>query len=187
MCLVSLDDPGLTVFPTHRLLDGLKDPEVQERLGRTLRELFDIEEVTEDELRPATRPPARRSSSATWTATSSGPSGSRSRTRGGRPRAGVHAARLPRAGHRRARGARADGPRRPDGGRHLAPAGLGYSRTDAEAVELVRSGRYDAGFFLRSIPVAQVREVAAEGVTMPPKSTFFFPKVPTGLLFHPLE
>jgi uncharacterized protein (DUF1015 family) len=54
-------------------------------------------------------------------------------------------------------------------------------------VELVRSGRYDAGFFLRSTPVEQVREVAAAGVTMPPKSTFFFPKVPTGLVFHLLD
>jgi uncharacterized protein (DUF1015 family) len=64
--------------------------------------------------------------------------------------------------------------------------GLGYSRTDDEALELVRSGAYDAAFFLRSSPVSQVQEIAAAGVNMPPKSTYFFPKVPTGLLFNPL-
>ena len=64
--------------------------------------------------------------------------------------------------------------------------GLGYSRTDEEALELVKEGRYDAAFFLRSSPVWQVREIAAAGVNMPPKSTYFFPKVPTGLLFNPL-
>jgi uncharacterized protein (DUF1015 family) len=64
--------------------------------------------------------------------------------------------------------------------------GLGYSRTDAEALELVRSGTYDAAFFLRPTPVEQVRAIAATGETMPPKSTFFYPKVPTGLLFNPL-
>ena len=64
--------------------------------------------------------------------------------------------------------------------------GLGYSRTDAEALELVLSGEYDAAFFLRPTPVEQVRAVAAAGVSMPPKSTYFFPKVPTGLLFNPL-
>ena len=34
---------------------------------------------------------------------------------------------------------------------------------------------------------AQVRDVAAAGETMPPKSTYFFPKVLTGLLFNPLD
>jgi len=32
-----------------------------------------------------------------------------------------------------------------------------------------------------------VREVAEAGESMPPKSTFFFPKIPTGLVFNPLE
>ena len=40
---------------------------------------------------------------------------------------------------------------------------------------------YDAAFFLRSTPVSQVQAIAAAGVNMPPKSTFFYPKVPTGL------
>jgi len=64
--------------------------------------------------------------------------------------------------------------------------GLGYARSFEEARELVETGAYDAGFFLRGIPVAQIQEIAAAGVNMPPKSTYFFPKVPTGLLFHPL-
>jgi len=64
--------------------------------------------------------------------------------------------------------------------------GLDYSRTDEEALEMVLDGRADCAFFLRSSPVQQVRDIAATGVNMPPKSTFFFPKVPTGLLFNPL-
>ena len=39
---------------------------------------------------------------------------------------------------------------------------------------------------MRPTPVAQVRDVAAEGENMPPKSTYFFPKLLTGLLFNPL-
>ena len=38
----------------------------------------------------------------------------------------------------------------------------------------------------RPTPVERVHEVAAAGESMPPKSTYFFPKVPTGLLFNPL-
>jgi uncharacterized protein (DUF1015 family) len=37
---------------------------------------------------------------------------------------------------------------------------------------------------MRPTPVEQVREIAASGVNMPPKSTYFFPKVPTGLVFN---
>ena len=63
--------------------------------------------------------------------------------------------------------------------------GLGYSRSDEEALAMVGNG-FDAAFFLSGVPVAQIREIAAAGVNMPPKSTFFTPKVPTGLLFHAL-
>ena len=63
--------------------------------------------------------------------------------------------------------------------------GLGYSRTDEEALALVLDGTFDCAFFLRPSPVSQVQEIAAAGVNMPPKSTFFYPKVPTGLLFNP--
>ncbi|MFM9126576.1 MAG: hypothetical protein ACKOQ0_00750 [Solirubrobacterales bacterium] len=45
---------------------------------------------------------------------------------------------------------------------------------------------FDAAFFVSGVPVEQIREIAAAGVNMPPKSTFFTPKVPTGLLFHSL-
>ena len=65
--------------------------------------------------------------------------------------------------------------------------GLGYARSFEEARELVDSGTFDAGFYLRGIPVTQIQDIAAAGVNMPPKSTYFFPKVPTGLLFNPLS
>ena len=46
---------------------------------------------------------------------------------------------------------------------------------------------YQAAFLLRPTPVEQVRSVAAEGETMPPKSTYFFPKLLTGIVFNPLS
>ena len=65
--------------------------------------------------------------------------------------------------------------------------GLGYSRSDDGGARARRlGGDYDAAFFLRSSPVSQVQEIAAAGINMPPKSTYFYPKVPTGLLFNPL-
>jgi uncharacterized protein (DUF1015 family) len=64
--------------------------------------------------------------------------------------------------------------------------GLFYARDAEEAVESVRSGRYDAAFLMRPTPVGLVRDVADGGENMPPKSTNFFPKLLTGLLFNPL-
>ena len=63
---------------------------------------------------------------------------------------------------------------------------FGYARDTAQALELIDAGSFDAAFLLRATPVAQIQEVAAAAENMPPKSTYFFPKVPTGLLFNPL-
>jgi uncharacterized protein (DUF1015 family) len=185
MCLVALQDEGLTVFPTHRLLKDFKDPARQEALGATLKELFDIEPVDEAELRP--------------------PDGAGPLTMGYVDAHFLQPYRLTLKDQAMADRALAG---MPEPYRRLDTAvleklvlqgpvglteddishlhGLGYSRTDDEALELVRSGTYDAAFFLRSSPVSQVQEIAAAGVNMPPKSTYFFPKVPTGLLFNSL-
>ena len=73
MCLVSLDDPGLTVFPTHRLLAGLDGDSAGRRRSReAIRELFDVEEVAARPARPRRRGRAS-ASSATSTRTSARP------------------------------------------------------------------------------------------------------------------
>src|SRR5207302_7604693 len=64
--------------------------------------------------------------------------------------------------------------------------GLGYTRDAQQAIELIRSGECDVAFLMAPTPIERVQAVAAAGESMPPKSTYFFPKVPTGLLFNPL-
>jgi uncharacterized protein (DUF1015 family) len=51
----------------------------------------------------------------------------------------------------------------------------------------VRSGDAEAAFLLNPTPIEAIREVAAAGLVMPRKSTFFHPKVLTGLVLNPLE
>ena len=65
--------------------------------------------------------------------------------------------------------------------------GLGYARTPEEARARVDAGEADAAFFMAPTPVERVRDVAAAGENMPPKSTYFYPKVLTGMVFNPLE
>ena len=67
-----------------------------------------------------------------------------------------------------------------------AKKGLGYTPSTETAIEKLKAGDYDAAFFLRPTPVEQVRDVADAGETMPPKSTYFFPKLLTGIVFNPL-
>jgi uncharacterized protein (DUF1015 family) len=65
--------------------------------------------------------------------------------------------------------------------------GLNYARTPEEAKAKVDAGEFDAAFLMTATPVERVRDVAAAGENMPPKSTYFFPKVLTGMVFNPLE
>ena len=78
------------------------------------------------------------------------------------------------------------------GGLGMSPAdveakrGLAYTASAAEAIASLDAGT-DAAFLLRPTPVEQVRAVAAAGETMPPKSTYFYPKLLTGIVFNPLS
>jgi uncharacterized protein (DUF1015 family) len=61
-----------------------------------------------------------------------------------------------------------------------------YTPRAEEAVGLVDSGRAAAAFLLRPPTIEQVEAVAQAGETMPQKSTYFYPKLFSGLLFHPV-
>jgi uncharacterized protein (DUF1015 family) len=184
MCLVALEDPGLTVFPTHRLVRGLSS-ERREALEQALARDFEITEVSSDEVTPE---PGRGPLALGLVD-----------ERGGRVRRltlkdqAIADAALP---------GRSQAYRELDTGVLEALLlknalglsdddiahfnGLFYARDTSEALALVSSGEYDAAFLMRPTPVGQVSEIAGAGENMPPKSTFFFPKLLTGLLFNPL-
>jgi uncharacterized protein (DUF1015 family) len=185
MCLVALEDPGLTVFPTHRLAKGL-DSAHQEGLAQAIKRDFEIERVDRDDLAP--------------------PPGDGPLTLGYIDSHLKIPFRLTLKSQDIADAALADMPpayRRLDAGvletlllkgaldltdddiSHLN--NFGYARDADQALKLIDDAAYDVAFLLRPTPVQQVRDVAASGQSMPPKSTYFFPKVLTGLLFNPLE
>ncbi len=68
-----------------------------------------------------------------------------------------------------------------------AKTNLWYPQDALAALADLRGGRGQALFLMNATPVAQVREVAEAGEVMPQKSTFFYPKVATGLAIHTLE
>jgi uncharacterized protein (DUF1015 family) len=184
MCLVALQDPGLTVFPTHRLVNQLASPQ-HEALAHALRRDFAIEELQSiDQLAPVAGDTVRigyidSHFQRPFMLTLADPA--------------IADAALPD---------RAPAYRRLDTAvlealvikgalgmteddiDHLN--GMGYARDFAQALQLIETGSYDAAFFMAPTPIERVHDVAAAGESMPPKSTYFFPKVPTGLLFNPL-
>jgi uncharacterized protein (DUF1015 family) len=184
MCLVALEDPGLTVFPTHRLVRGLR-PDQHETLAIALRRDFEIEEVTREELVPAPG--------------------------GGPLELGYIDAHFRRPFRLRLRDqsiadAALEGHAEAYRGLDTAVLealilkgalemteesiahfeGIGYARDDEDAIASVERGDYDCAFLMRPAPVSQIRDVAQAAENMPPKSTYFFPKVLTGLIFNPL-
>jgi len=64
---------------------------------------------------------------------------------------------------------------------------LSYLRDASEAMEQVRSGKANLAFLMNPCPVAQVRDVAFAGEVMPQKSTDFYPKLLSGLTAYALE
>jgi len=190
MDLVALEDPGLSVFPTHRLISGLAgDPVRANALRETVERCFEVTELeSTDELPPnglsddgrlqfgyldsRHKRPLRlvlRDQAIADEALADFPP----------PYRKLDAAVL--------EGLILKGPLglSEDDISHFN--GLGYSRSDEEALALLESGEFDAAFFLSGAPIEQIQEIAAAGVNMPPKSTFFTPKVPTGLVFNPLS
>ena len=73
-----------------------------------------------------------------------------------------------------------------DEGKLLRKENIVYSKSVDETLDWVRTGRDGAqcGFILRSTPMQQVRDIAEAGAVMPQKSTYFYPKPLSGLVFH---
>ena len=63
---------------------------------------------------------------------------------------------------------------------------VSYVHSQAEAEAAVAAGECRLAVLMRATPVQQIVAVAESGESMPAKSTFFHPKLPSGLVIHPL-
>lgn len=64
---------------------------------------------------------------------------------------------------------------------------LAYTRSEADAIRAVASGEAKAAILVRPTRLEQLAAVASAGDVMPQKSTYFYPKLLTGLVFYRLE
>ena len=61
-----------------------------------------------------------------------------------------------------------------------------YSSKVEEVIKLLAAKEVNLAFILNPTKIEQVRQVAESGLIMPRKSTYFYPKVMTGLLLNPI-
>jgi uncharacterized protein (DUF1015 family) len=146
--VVSTSDPGLQVFPTHRMFSGRPDLAA----GGAGRRFDDVDEA----LRTLAELPFERSAAVAYR------SGGTELVEGAEDELDVEL--VDRFGLQ----------------------GISYTPDSAAAVAAVDRGDADVAFLLRTPRIADVFAAARRGTRMPPKSTYFFPKPLSGLLFHPV-
>ena len=59
-----------------------------------------------------------------------------------------------------------------------------YIKDRGRALDLVREGRYQMAFILNSPKIRDIIAVVKAGMRMPQKSTYFYPKLLSGLVIH---
>jgi len=200
-------DPGLAIYGTHRLVAGLP-PQVVAALPRALSETFKVKRLTGGGERAAAGPGAAQAGAA------AGAQAAITTFLAEHPR---RAFGLWGPGFEAAYGLEltdAAAARTAEPGRSAAYRGLdvtilqslvlgkalGISAADMaaeryvtffkdqnEAFARLEAGDFQAGFFMNPTGLDQIREVAFSGERMPQKATFFYPKLPTGLVLHDLE
>jgi uncharacterized protein (DUF1015 family) len=64
---------------------------------------------------------------------------------------------------------------------------VSYQHGIRQVLDAIASGQADAGVLIRPTSIDEIRRTADEGLLMPPKSTFFTPKLRTGLVLRPID
>ncbi|HEX8463141.1 MAG TPA: DUF1015 domain-containing protein [Abditibacterium sp.] len=186
MLCVSMKDAGLVVLPTHRVVKGIADAEIA-ALPHQLAQNFEVE--------PFSGTPDALIAALNALPTSQNALGMHLRGQSYLLRRKSDSA-LPDPSKSAAYNALdvavlggliLDQALGIDAAKVAAGGHIAYTIDASEAMRQVEIGEGGAAFLLRETPVEQVKRVADAGDKMPQKSTYFYPKVATGLVLRPLD
>ncbi len=189
MTFVNMNDPGLLILPTHRVVHSLSSFSLDEFLN-TAREFFAVEEVdpTIDASRATTLLRERgQAGTALLAATPNratllhSPKASTSRFLGGfsAQQQALDVVQLHKV--------LLEGVLKLSEESIRNQQNLSYVREASEALDTVRGGRANIAFLMNPCRVQQVRDIAFAGEVMPQKSTDFYPKLLSGLTAYALD
>lgn len=68
----------------------------------------------------------------------------------------------------------------------MAQDGIKYIKQESEAFDLVDSGKAEASFVMAYPKIKDIKEISEAGFRMPQKSTYFYPKLLSGIVINPL-
>ncbi|MCS6829810.1 MAG: DUF1015 domain-containing protein [bacterium] len=184
VALTSLEDPGIVILPTHRVIPQASEQALR-RLPQYLAQWFEVHPATPQESVASLRAGASRRGFAVVM------QGGRALTawlkEGISPEtlvSGEHSATYRRLDVNLLQALVLE-PLFGITQHHLERAeGIRYTRDEAEAIEWVMQGKASVAFLLNPPTVQEVREVALAGEKMPPKSTYFYPKLLSGLVMR---
>ena len=189
MTLVDMESDGLVVFPTHRLVFGLKNFS-EETLTRGCEEFFDvIPREGLDEMEPnldalylqGKKAFACYCGGEKWNLLILRDEAAAQRFLPEKSAAyrGLDVTVLHRLILERVLGI--------DEENMVQQVNLTYTRSAKDAVASVRDGTSQCAFLLNPTRIRQIRDVAEAGEKMPQKSTYFYPKLITGLVMNEMD
>ena len=179
MTLIAFDDPGLVVLPYHRNLSGLGDAQLA-RVKERLNEVFESESVGSRSAEAIVELVEERGRSGRVMAVL-GPDGAQLLT-------------LRSSAIGDDWGAMAVSEAwvleekilRPELG-DATLQHLGFLHDHDEAAEGVANGTLQMAFLMKPFPMDAFEEIVGQGHRLPRKSTFFYPKLPTGLVINRID
>ena len=191
MTLVKTADPGLLILPVHRLVRGVV-PKILSALNKKLKDLFKIEEYT-----LGTGGPNSSVQQLLDTMKKRGESGIAIGLYGLKPKTfmilhrqeAIPVELMPPHTSPAYRELEVSVLRHLvlEGMLGLGEGDLTYTSQAAEALGRVASGEYQIAFLLNPMGVDKLQAVADAGERLPGKSTYFYPKLPTGLVINLLD
>jgi len=69
----------------------------------------------------------------------------------------------------------------------MAQDGIKYIKQESEAFDLIDSGKAEASFIMAYPKIKDIKEISEAGYRMPQKSTYFYPKLLSGIVINPLK
>lgn len=185
--LSAFEDPGLVVLPTHRLVNGVLRERL-EMLVPLLRRHFHVERLAADSMQ-AWLSSGDQGATRLVVVTAGDTLGLTLRDPGIMASAvsGTHGAAWMRLDVTVLQALVLDRTLGISWQELATTPNVAYTRDAAEAVEKVHSGEFQLACLLREPSVNEVRDVAAAGDKMPQKSTFFYPKLWSGIVLRLLR
>lgn len=183
MSFVNIYDPGLLIRPTHRIIKNVSTEAIDGLMDK-IKEFFEVDKISADDFNPADLNGVEfgfYDGSNLYLISLRNENILKEKMTSGKPDswydmpiAVLHELIL-------------DGMLGIDKEKLASQTNVNYAETVSVGINMVDKNIHQAAFFVNATPIEKVCDVAFSGNTMPQKSTDFYPKIHTGLVFNKID